>query len=622
MSRYLCQSGDCVSFSFLGLHFPFRDLGPIIAREAVIHDVSTARNLALTNRELFKLCNPVLYQTVKLDTVKKLRGFSWTITVSPSLASHVRQLWTTFDQSFLSNILQHCTSLLILGIVTFHDDKLARLTLPPSVVELFGDPAHFTPVIPPYNPEDTVFQELTHLYVTTKLKKTDIWVWLGQAFIPNLQKLALEFNEKDLFLTAAHEISSLVSLHLPTMKTPPMAVCILLLFTKSGDWPVLDKTVVELSDGTVDPRVVLCTTLPERRQHLTGYILNVFREPYKTGWTSPNRESLWNQAMAMIAERNLTGKYPLEYYLRNEAAFSLEYIRIGSAASVVFSPDGRFIISGSSSQEVRLWDRYTRKTVTVFPFKAKVTSIAFSPHGSWIAAGCEDSTLFVWDSEQTRPADSAFIGHNGAITCIEFSPDGQNVISGSNDCTLRYWDRVTGETIGPPFTGHTREVKSLAFVRSGSTVVSGSVDGTLRVWEYSTQWTCNHILKGHTDTVTSISFSPVARRIVSSSSDKTICIWDTWNWTAVTEPICGHSSDVTSVAFHPDGLLFASGSRDKTVRIWDSFTLQTIGPPLSIPGYENEVTSIAFSPDGGILASGSSGRLLHISTKTFTLMCS
>lgn len=67
--------------------------------------------------------------------------------------------------------------------------------------------------------------------------------------------------------------------------------------------------------------------------------------------------------------------------------------------SVVFSPDGRRIVSGSNGNTVKVWDATTGKeALTINGHKDKVTSVAFSPSGQWIVSGSTDKTIKIWDA--------------------------------------------------------------------------------------------------------------------------------------------------------------------------------------------------------------------------------
>ena len=150
--------------------------------------------------------------------------------------------------------------------------------------------------------------------------------------------------------------------------------------------------------------------------------------------------------------------------------------------SVVFSSDGKTLVSGSKDKTIRLWDAQTgelRKTLT--GHKDEVTSVAYNPNGKTIASGSKDKTVRLWDA-QTGELRKKLRGHTRMVTSVAFSPDGITLASTGWDRTVHLWDVETGEHRNK-LTGHTNWVGSVAFSPDGNTLVSGSRDGTILLWD-------------------------------------------------------------------------------------------------------------------------------------------
>ena len=74
--------------------------------------------------------------------------------------------------------------------------------------------------------------------------------------------------------------------------------------------------------------------------------------------------------------------------------------------AVVFSPDGKYFISGSGKEPVshsgentiKVWDTTTGELIhTLKGHGDCVTSLSVSPNGKYIISGSEDSTIRVWE---------------------------------------------------------------------------------------------------------------------------------------------------------------------------------------------------------------------------------
>ena len=108
-----------------------------------------------------------------------------------------------------------------------------------------------------------------------------------------------------------------------------------------------------------------------------------------------------------------------------------------------------------------------------------VWSVAFSPDGRYIVSGSEDNTIRVWGAQMGVQVGKTLKGHTGLVLSVAFSPDGRYIVSGSSDETLQIWDVQTGAQVGKPLQGHTDIVRSVAFSSNGRQIVSSSYDNTI-----------------------------------------------------------------------------------------------------------------------------------------------
>ncbi|MCL2115292.1 MAG: DUF4062 domain-containing protein [Methanobrevibacter sp.] len=122
-----------------------------------------------------------------------------------------------------------------------------------------------------------------------------------------------------------------------------------------------------------------------------------------------------------------------------------------------------------------------QKTLT---HTSEVMSVCFSPDGKYIASGSWDKTVRVWNRERPEESPRILTGHTSYVSSVCFSPDGKYIASGSQypDNTVRVWNREKPEESPRILRGHTERVWSVCFSPDGKYIASGSSDKTVRVW--------------------------------------------------------------------------------------------------------------------------------------------
>ena len=79
-----------------------------------------------------------------------------------------------------------------------------------------------------------------------------------------------------------------------------------------------------------------------------------------------------------------------------------------------------------------------------------VKCISYSPNGCYIITGSSDHTIRLWDAETGAAVGTPLEGHTDRVNSVAYSPDGRHIISGSSDNTIRIWDASTGAAVGTP----------------------------------------------------------------------------------------------------------------------------------------------------------------------------
>ncbi|MFN5971066.1 MAG: protein kinase domain-containing protein [Microcystis sp.] len=260
-----------------------------------------------------------------------------------------------------------------------------------------------------------------------------------------------------------------------------------------------------------------------------------------------------------------------------------------SVQSVVYSPDGRYLASGSGDKTIKISGVATGKQLrTLTGHSDTVSSVVYSPDGRYLASGSNDKTIKIWEVATGKQLRT-LTGHYGEVYSVVYSPDGRYLASGSWDKNIKIWEVATGKQLRT-LTGHSSPVLSVVYSPDGRYLASVNCDKNIKIWEVATGKQLR-TLTGHSGSVWSVVYSPDGRYLASGNGDKTTKIWEVATGKQL-RTLTGHSNVVWSVVYSPDGRYLASGSWDKTTKIWEVATGKQL---RTLTGHSSPVYSVAYS---------------------------
>jgi WD40 repeat protein len=321
----------------------------------------------------------------------------------------------------------------------------------------------------------------------------------------------------------------------------------------------------------------------------------------------------------------------------------------GTVNALAFSPDGRWLASGSSDHTIRLWEVSSARLARVFTGDlGKIIAVAFSPDGKLLASGSDDDTLILWDiagGNELREIDSP-----AKLECVAFSHDGSRV--GTCDtANPRAWlvasgrpaagsagggkvasaNRVTwmpttdgGARVTPAGGGRSFAIPPPPKVTVGHTVLRSSVDdlhfspggrwlvaqdrNSLRLFDARTGRLLRPLIADMIPfgSVNCWAFSPDGRYFAEASGDdpgeRDFRLWDLA--TGAEHRLNGYAAPVVSTSISADGRFFATAGQDGRAAIWDLRTGQLIRTVVyrDADGGMQSIVAVALNADGSRMA--------------------
>ncbi|EJF55879.1 WD40 repeat-like protein, partial [Dichomitus squalens LYAD-421 SS1] len=161
------------------------------------------------------------------------------------------------------------------------------------------------------------------------------------------------------------------------------------------------------------------------------------------GHAAPCSNCAWSSDGAYIASRDIDGT------LRLWDARTFQPLPLDGAekttlypTAAAFSSESARVAVGYADRTICTWDMATRQQSLVLKTHGWVYDVVFSPDGRLLLSASKEQTMKVWDAH-TGAMVHALGGHESRVWEVCFSPCGSYIASASEDETVRCGGRVT-----------------------------------------------------------------------------------------------------------------------------------------------------------------------------------
>jgi serine/threonine protein kinase/WD40 repeat protein len=321
----------------------------------------------------------------------------------------------------------------------------------------------------------------------------------------------------------------------------------------------------------------------------------------------------------------------------------------GGVNDLLFTPDGKRLISCGADETIRVWDWSTHKQISVLRSTPGITGMTLSPDGRTLASrgpGC----IFFWDLAKP-PRDRGYQTLSTNFWVAMFTADGHSILGIERDGGVALWDahslketrRLWGATAYQSIISadarwasrrerlHPAEVwdvnsglktTNLINVPDHLTHAQFTDNGKFLVFQYreeSSRRETNNILEVW-DTASwqrtaalTLNFTPEKQRPSGFTTafpnsyvvmgDGTFHFFDATRLSEAPKLLTG-PHDFYGFNVSPDGRLAIGAYRSGVIRIWDMGTQKS---PETIRGFLLDAQDVAFLPDGQRFAVSSTG---------------
>src|ERR1700760_2578966 len=237
--------------------------------------------------------------------------------------------------------------------------------------------------------------------------------------------------------------------------------------------------------------------------------------------------------------------------------------------------------------------------------KHPINVVVWTPEGRRLVTASSSGEFTLWNGMSFN-FELIMQAHNVAIRAACYSHSEEWLISADQEGVVKYWQ----PNFNPlkEIQAHTEPIRGIAFSPTDAKFVTASDDASLKIFDFA-EGEEERVLTGHSWEVRCVDWHPTKGLLVSGSKDHSVKLWDPRSSRCLTTLNSSKNQVSRTIFEKSDGTLLATTGRDQIIRIFD---LRMMREVFLLRGHETEVTALVWHPlHKNLISSGGHAGAIH-----------